>query len=50
MMTMHYEITTLYTKEQKDKMVTLLNQQGIRLDQNIEYSCGVFNDKMVLLF
>ena len=32
---MHYEVTTLYTKEQKDKMVTLLNQQGIRLDQNL---------------
>lgn len=45
MMTMHYEVTTLYTKEQKNKMVTLLNQQGIRLDQNIDYSCGIFNDK-----
>ena len=45
MMTMHYEVTTLYTKEQKNKMVTLLNQQGIRLDQNIYYSCGIFNDK-----
>lgn len=46
---MHYEVTTLYTKEQKEKMIALLNAQRIRLDKNIDYSCGIFNDNQEII-
>lgn len=29
----------------QEKMKTLLEEEGIRLDQNLDYSCGVYNDQ-----
>lgn len=46
-----YVVSTIYSSDQKNqqKVLDLLNAEGIRKDINIDYTCGIFDEKYNLI-